>query len=151
MRTYINIYAICQYPCTGCPIVHLSSSLSSGWRGLVGGSSSSSLVTAARLSFGRHQPNSYHLNLNPIIFIAQRCILSNPAVLSVKRLGWVSWRGRSGLVGGWVGWLKQASVHCCGSTMTLPPVFPTKGSHHVRKTVKKVDNVRFGRTPPLNG
>ena len=27
----------------------------------------------------------------------------------------------------------------------------TKGSHHVRKTVKKVDNVRFGRPPPLNG
>ena len=26
-----------------------------------------------------------------------------------------------------------------------------KGSHHVRKTVKKVDNVRFGRPPPLNG
>ena len=26
-----------------------------------------------------------------------------------------------------------------------------KGSHHVRKAVKKVDNVRFGRPPLLNG
>ena len=24
----------------------------------------------------------------------------------------------------------------------------TKGSHHIRKTVKKADNVRFGRPPP---
>ena len=27
----------------------------------------------------------------------------------------------------------------------------TEGSHHIRKMVKKADNVRFGRPPPLNG
>ena len=31
------------------------------------------------------------------------------------------------------------------------PLFWPKGSHHIRKTVEKADNVRFGRTPPLNG
>ena len=110
--SYMNT-GICQYPLLG---VHLSSSLSSGWRGLVGGSSSSSLVTAARLSFGRHQPNSYHLNRKQISVaicnFINLCFFEGENRLGLQLIRW-EWP-----VGSRVG---GVSVHWSGSTMTLPP------------------------------
>ena len=95
-----------------------------GRRGLLdGGSSSGSLVTAARLSLGYHQPDSDHLNLHQIFlatlhFVGRLCCWSK-----CKTVGLAAADGEG--VAGWVGgWGEQASVHCCGSTMTLPPVFP---------------------------
>ena len=77
-------------------------------------------ATAARLSLGYHQPSSYHLQ---ILKTLPRRNLQCQA--NQGSAAWVSslWDGRGG-AGGQTSGGAASSVHCCGSTMTLPTVFP---------------------------